>query len=235
MVYRYVKETSKRTRWLWSIIRALPVFVFLVGVGVLVYTGWPIISYRLKANFNFQADSLIKPYYSLRSPVLSSSVSAEGESLSEVDNWLPASRVRGVGGRVDYYSLTIHKLGIFNATVRIGGEDLSQHLIQYGGTAYPGEYGNAVVFGHSVLPQFFDPHDYMTIFSTLPTLEYGDEVLVDFDGIHYRYKVEELLEVKPEDLAILKQRFDDSYLTLVTCVPPGTSRRRLLVRARLVK
>jgi len=44
-----------------------------------------------------------------------------------------------------------------------------------------------------------------------------------------------MVEVEPEDLSILEQRFDDSYLTLVTCVPPGTYLRRLVVRARLVK
>ena len=138
-------------------------------------------------------------------------------------------------GKIRYYNLSIPKLGVFNATVEVGGEDLSRNLVQYGGTAYPGNYGNAVIFGHSVLPQFFNPKDYMTIFSTLPTLKIGDEILVDFDGVRYRFLVSEMVELPPDDLAILEQHYDDSYISLVTCVPPGTYLRRLVVRARLAK
>ena len=126
-------------------------------------------------------------------------------------------------------------MGIFNARVQVGGKDLSNNLIHYGGTAYPGSFGNAVIFGHSTLPLLFNPENYMTIFATLPTLDYGDEILVKFDGINYRYRIEEMIEVVPEDISILEQHFDDSYLTLVTCVPPGTYLRRLIVRARLMK
>jgi sortase A len=85
------------------------------------------------------------------------------------------------------------------------------------------------------LPQFFNPKDYMTIFSTLPTLKIGDEILVDFDGVRYRFLVSEMVELPPDDLAILEQHYDDSYISLVTCVPPGTYLRRLVVRARLAK
>jgi len=47
--------------------------------------------------------------------------------------------------------------------------------------------------------------------------------------------VEKMIEVSPRDLSILAQRYDDSYLTLITCVPPGTYFKRLIVRARLAK
>jgi sortase A len=104
---------------------------------------------------------------------------------------------------------------------------------EYPGTANPGQPGNTVLFGHSVLPQFFNPKNYLTIFSTLPTLKDGDEILVNFDGVNYRYLVEEMVEVSPEDTSVLEQRYDDSYITLITCVPPGTYLRRLIVRGRL--
>ena len=118
---------------------------------------------------------------------------------------------------------------------KIGGEDLKESLIHYGGTVLPGEYGNVVIFGHSVLPQFFNPKNYLTIFSTLPTLENGDEVFVNFDGIEYKYKVYEMVEVEPTDVTILEQQYDNFYITLVTCVPPGTYWKRLAVKARLAR
>jgi sortase A len=137
---------------------------------------------------------------------------------------------------IGYYNLSIPKLKIENAVVAIGGEDLAHNLIQYPGTAMPGKRGNAVVFGHSILPQFYNPKDYLSIFSTLPTLEKGDKIAVEYDGVSYQYQVEDVFEVKPTDIQILEQNTSDSFLTLVTCVPPGHPLRpkRLIVRARVV-
>jgi len=67
--------------------------------------------------------------------------------------------------KVTFYNLSIPKLGIEDAVVAIGGEDLNQHLVQYPGTALPGHLGNAVIFGHSILPRFYDPKKYISIFS----------------------------------------------------------------------
>ena len=118
----------------------------------------------------------------------------------------------------------------------IAGDDLGKSLIHYGGTGLPGEYGNTVIFGHSTLPQLFRGiQDYHAVFATLPTIKEGSEVLVTYDGVTYTYKVYDKVVVEPTDLTPLEQRFDDSYVTLVTCVPPGTFLYRLNVKAKLVR
>jgi sortase A len=91
-----------------------------------------------------------------------------------------------------------------------------------------------VIIGHSVLPQFFDPKNYLSIFSTLPRLRPGDDFFISYDGIQYRYVVEDMVEVDPTNFTVLEQRFDDAFATLITCVPPGLKTKRLAVRARLV-
>lgn len=138
--------------------------------------------------------------------------------------------------KIGFYTLSIPRLKIENATVAIGGEDLSKSLIQYPGTATPGKRGNSVIFGHSILPIFYNPKDYLAIFSTLPTLKKGDEININYDGVSFKYRVEEMFEVAPTDIQVLEQNSTDSFLTLVTCVPPGDPRkpRRLIVRARIV-
>jgi sortase A len=138
------------------------------------------------------------------------------------------------GEVVRYYQLSVPSLGIEGAKVKVGGEDLAESLIHYGGTAMPGEVGNSVVFGHSVLPQFFRPDDYMAIFSTLHTLKKGMEMVVDFDGIEYRYQVVEIYVVEPDDFGVLNQSEEGSYLTVITCTPPGTYLKRLVVEAKLM-
>jgi sortase A len=132
--------------------------------------------------------------------------------------------------------MSIPKLRIENATVQIGGEDLNQSLIQYPGTALPGRPGNTVVFGHSILPIFYNPKNYIAIFSLLPTLKKGDEITINYDGIAYYYTIEEMFEVGPTDIQVLDQDPSDSFVTLVTCTPPGDPRnpKRLIVRARVI-
>jgi sortase A len=127
-------------------------------------------------------------------------------------------------------------LGIENAIVAVGGEDLSETLIQYPGTALPGNVGNAVIFGHSVLPQYFNSEDYLSIFSTLPEIDKNDLVYVYHEGVAYTYAVEDMFEVEPTDIQILDQHYSNSYLTLVTCTPPGhpLKPKRLIVRAKLI-
>ena len=156
----------------------------------------------------------------------------ESTDFTKAGNWFPQNPSRKMVTPVDSYLLSIPRLRITNALVKIGTDDLTKNLIHYGGTGLPGKYGNAVIFGHSVLPQFFDPANYLTIFSLLPTLKEGDDIFIKFDGVDYRYTVESKLITSAEDVSGLEQRFDDSYLTLVTCFPPGTYLKRLWLTAR---
>ena len=142
-------------------------------------------------------------------------------------------------GAPSTYIIDIPKLKIENAEVAVGGSDLNHSLIAYPGTALPGEYGAPVVFGHSVLRQFYNPNvknprRYTSIFSTIMTLKKGDEIYVTYDGVKYTYIVQEKTEVKPTDVYILSQQFDAQRLKLVTCTPEGTYLRRGVITAQLV-
>lgn len=132
------------------------------------------------------------------------------------------------------YTLTIPRLKIDSARVEIGGEDLKKSLIAWPTSGFPGAYGNAVIFGHSALPQISTPTNYSTIFTFLMDLDQGDDIFVDFDSVRYQYKVVDKRVVDPDDLSVLEQRFDASYITLITCVPPGTTWKRGIVKGKLV-
>jgi len=229
MLYIYLKKPPKDFNYQKrvSFFKYLSLTTLLVGIIFLLSVFWPILKYEFKSqNFTQQ---LISP------------VEVLGESTTVVDysrpsTWFPtAPNLPPQPSKITHYALSIPKLKIEKAVVHIGGEDLMDSLIQYPGTALPGQYGNTVIFGHSVLPQFFNPKNYKTIFSTLPTLKKGDEILIDFDGVLYRYEVVSLQEVLPENVSVLEQHYNAEYLTLITCVPPGTYLKRLVVTARLVR
>lgn len=203
-----------------AVISGLSGMVILAGVLL------PIITYQPVSS---KGQSFLNPI---------ASNSKVDTDYTRASNWFPTARKKEdfSSSKVSFYTLSIPKLKIQDASVAIGGEDLAKSLIQYPGTALPGKRGNAVIFGHSVLPIFFNPKDYISIFSTLPTLKPGDEIDVSYDGISYVYRIEQMFEVLPTDIQVLEQDESDSFLTLVTCVPPGDPRkpRRLIVRARVV-
>ena len=229
MHYLYVKVPVVVHHF--GITKVLPVLLFVAGLALLSFAVLPILNYQILVAPRFA--QLVKPIADdgATQAVLGQKANLD---MTQAPNWFPtAPRLPTRPSQITHYNLSIPKLKIKDAVVEIGGEDLKQSLIHYQGTALPGQFGNAVIFGHSVLPQFFNPKNYLTIFSTLPTLKPKEEILINFDGVNYKYIIEEMVEVQPNDISVLEQRYDDSYITLITCVPPGTYLRRLVVRARL--
>ncbi len=215
-----------------TILRGVAILAGFAGFLILSTTLYPILSYESSSR---------QKYPKLISPV--AGVSDVGPTIEATDftrasNWFVggAERRDFSSSAVSHYTLSIPELGIQSASVAIGGEDLADNLVHYPGTGLPGKVGNSVIFGHSILPQFYDPKDYLAIFSTLPTLEEGDLIKINYDGVAYTYQVESMFEVLPTDLQVLDQNANDSYISLITCVPPGhpLKPKRLVVRAKIV-
>lgn len=216
----------------------LPTIMIVVGASLLISVGYPIISYELTIGLRSRRQKILSPIPQeeiARNPQVLAQTSVS--DYNKVSNWFSFSRPQTflAPSNITHYTVSIPKLRIKNALVTIGGDDLGVSLIQYGGTVNPGEAGNTVIFGHSILPQFYNPSSYRSIFSLIPTLKPGDEILVSFDGIVYKYAVYDYQEVTPEEIDILEQRYSRKELTLVTCVPPGTYLRRGIVKAKLVE
>lgn len=214
--------------------KVLAGFLIVIGLTFLFLVFWPMIVWRVSYVPRLSTAEIIRPIPEARA-FGQRVAGVKSADFTKASAWFPDVPQKPITSRVTSYTLAIPKLKIFDAVAIIGGEDLGKSLIHYGGTALPGEYGKAVIFGHSILPQFFDPKNYKAIFSTLHTLKPGDEVLVNFDGIRYRYKVFEIEIVEPTNISVLEQKYDDSYLVLITCTPPGTYWKRLVVKTRLEK
>jgi sortase A len=231
-LYRYVKY-KKSPPMKRSILISL--FFIGLGAGILSWVSWPIFSFHVfAAPLLTQVISPVSSFHA-SSNVTSSDVQTIGSDYTNPNIWFPNKPQKKVSTSITAYTFSIPKLSIYNALVLVGGDDLNRSLIHYGGTAVPGEKGNGAIFGHSVLPQFFNPKNYRTIFSTLPNIEVGDDIFLKYDQVTYKYRVEKLTVTSPEDLTMLNQDNDDAYITLVTCVPPGTYWQRLHVKARLIR
>lgn len=134
----------------------------------------------------------------------------------------------------EFFYLSFPGRKITRLPVHINGGDLKVNPIHYPGTSLPGLAGNVVVFGHSSLPILYSPKNPYTVFNPLVKTQIGDEIIVNFTGVDFRYRVSQIRQVRPEVTDYLVQHYDTHQLTLVTCVPLGTYLRRLVLTADLV-
>lgn len=89
----------------------------------------------------------------------------------------------------------------------------------------PGESGNMVIFGH----RFAEYPPSTNTFFNLDKVKVGDKIVVEQDGgIRYSYTVISAQEVEKYDRTVLEAT-GDHRITLITCAPLWTSKRRLAV------
>ncbi|MFH0776872.1 MAG: sortase [Patescibacteria group bacterium] len=110
-------------------------------------------------------------------------------------------------------------------------DTLQNGVVNFPGTAQPGETGNAFITGHSSYYPLL-PGKYKDVFALLPEIQIGEKIEIWQNEKKFIYRVTSKKEVSPHDVNVLEDT-DDSRLTLMTCVPVGTALRRLIVTAEL--
>lgn len=107
---------------------------------------------------------------------------------------------------------------------------LQNGVAHYKDTSKPGEGGNIFIFGHSSY-YASDPGEYKSVFKFLEDIKVGDEVNVWWQKKEYKYKVSKIKIVEPTDVSVLEPT-DEEQLSVMTCIPPGTTEKRLIVIAK---
>jgi len=221
-------------------------YIFLVvGAMLLFWSFYPILASEIYSQLFIENNINTPLSKQAETSALSQSNSILGDSnifsnnlrdYTQASTWFPAAPQLNQPSKItmkEYY-LSIPKLNIKKARVVVGGDDLKKSLIHYLPKSLPGEYGNVAIFGHSTLPQLYDPKDYKTIFTRLSALEKGDLIYINIGEFEYRYEVTGSIIVLPSNISVLEQKKDAAYLTLITCTPLGTYLKRLVVSAKLV-
>jgi sortase A len=75
---------------------------------------------------------------------------------------------------------------------------------------------------------------YNSVFFLLSKLEKKDEIDIYYKGLKYKYQVEDLKTVDAKEVSYLSPASEVQTITLMTCWPPGTTLKRLLVIAKLI-
>lgn len=210
--------------------------ISLLGFIGIVFAAWPIFVWQVSTlpRLTSIIDNVPVPQSKVLS--VSSYKSGDIQVIQDADGFSYFTTDHKVeGDRPEKFSISIPKLDIKNANTKVDNLDFRKNLSHFPGTALPGEVGNSFITGHSVLPQFNDPDNFNAIFTKLSDLEIGDKINVTADGKQYQYIVQYSKVVDPTDLSVLNPiSKNGKNLTLMTCVPPGTNIKRLVVITSLI-
>ncbi|MDD5041299.1 MAG: sortase [Candidatus Peribacteraceae bacterium] len=106
-------------------------------------------------------------------------------------------------------------------------------VVSYPNAVEPGRPGSIVIAGHSSPPNDRARQSrFGTIFSALPDIDLGAQILLRVGSETSAYTVVDTMVVPAGDTAILAQQKDESLLKLITCFPIGSTRDRYVVIAK---
>lgn len=105
-------------------------------------------------------------------------------------------------------------------------------VVHYGTSVKPGQNGNSVIVGHSS-NDWWEPGNYKFVFVLLDKVVVGDQFSINYQSRRYVYEVTSVKVVEPTDLSVLAPT-PNPTVTLITCTPPGTSWKRLIVQGKQI-
>lgn len=112
-------------------------------------------------------------------------------------------------------------------------EALENGVGQLAGSAKPGEGSNIFIFGHSSF-YFWSPGNYKDIFRNLDDLKENDEIIIWYNQKEYKYSVFETKIVYPNEVEVTAPT-NEEQVSLMTCWPPNTTYKRMIVIGKLKK
>lgn len=231
------------------------VIISLVGLSAVIFAAWPLLVWnlttlpRLTAGVDFAPipksevlstkSSLEENVQVIKDPdgfsYFAPTTFSKGEGQNKSSYLAPTDLSKIQKNRPSEFYLSIPKLKIVKAKVKVDSLNFKSSLAHFPNSALPGEVGNSFITGHSVLPQFYDPDNYLTIFTKLSDLEIGDDIIIQLADDKIHFTVQYLKIVDPHDLSVLSKISPNGRnLTLMSCVPPGANTKRLVVVTSLL-
>lgn len=199
--------------------------------NIIIFIGLMLIAYSLYYNIQLKLSQGKK----LEEYNKSVESTEEDPALDFDDSYLAEKEEEEKTNNIDKSSITDLKMVIeipkieVNAAVVNGTtpEYLKEGPGLYEISPLPGdENANVLIAGHRTT--------YGAWFRKVDKLTDGDDIIVKFQGKDYNYRVEKVFTIEKNDWSVTEPQ-GYSSLTLTSCHPPGSSRQRIVVRAKLVE
>lgn len=200
----------------------LGVVLLLVGLTVLVLTYWPVLKsfFIHYTNRNYREETKVEMTTDFSQVTKEITKNTETVLLdSNFGLYIPKIRIN---------ASVLRDIDPMNEGAYISA--LEKGVAHAKGTNTPDQQGNVFLFAHSAV-NFYENRKFDIYFYLLTELKQGDEILVSYNGVIYKYIVSEVKIVPKTELKYLDKYSDKDTLTLMTCYPPGTDWRRTIVVA----
>ena len=113
------------------------------------------------------------------------------------------------------------KRGFYNITSKLNTVEANIEIIK--GSDMPDvTNGNLIIAGHSGT-------GWKAFFKNLYKLEVGDEAIVTYAGINYKYKITNIYKQNNTGTVSIKRNYDKSTLTLITCTKDDSSTQTIYI------
>lgn len=111
--------------------------------------------------------------------------------------------------------------GFYNITSKLNTVEANIEIIK--GSDMPDvTNGNLIIAGHSGT-------GWKAFFKDLYKLEVGDEAIVTYAGINYKYKITNIYKQKNTGTVSIKRNYDKTTLTLITCTKDDSSTQTIYI------
>lgn len=160
-------------------------------------------------------------------------------NLAEADKVIEVQKEAESLGVGSYFSVVVPKIDAASDVVANVDtsekeeylEALREGVAHAKGTYFPGQGENIFLFAHSTdSPANFSR--YNAVFYLLRKLDEGDKIILYFADKKYVYEVEDKFTTNINDTTWITESTDGERLLLMTCDPPGTTWRRLIISAK---
>lgn len=197
------------------------VALLLLGLTVLLLTYWPVIkAYYSQKSFPTPSTSNVS--LAIKEEDITKEVKKDTKEVFVDPNfgiYIP---------KIKSNSKVVKDVDPFNEKEYINA--LQTGVAHAKGTSKPDKQGNVFLFAHSAV-NFYERNKYDVYFYLLNELKKDDEIFLSYNGVIYRYKVNEVKIVNREEVKYLSKYSEHDTLTLMTCYPAGTDWRRTIVIA----
>ena len=200
--------------------RISPSTVALIGAFVITIGGFFILYNFISDKKLFAYDYMNEQIYDNRETEIYDVNTTEVNTDEEETNTKTYQDIESYIGYLEIPKIKFRR-GFYNITSKLNTVEANIEIIK--GSDMPDvTNGNLIIAGHSGT-------GWKAFFKNLYKLEVGDEAIVTYAGINYKYKITNIYKQKNTGTVSIKRNYDKTTLTLITCTKDDSSTQTIYI------
>ena len=200
--------------------RISPSTVALIGAFVITIGGFFILYNFISDKKLFAYDYMNEQIYDNRETEIYDVNTTEVNTDEEETNTKNYQDIESYIGYLEIPKIKFRR-GFYNITSKLNTVEANIEIIK--GSDMPDvTNGNLIIAGHSGT-------GWKAFFKNLYKLEVGDEAIVTYAGINYKYKITNIYKQNNTGTVSIKRNYDKTTLTLITCTKDDSSTQTIYI------